>query len=126
MRRPLAVLIVLFFALGPIQAVFGAGEDLRLPACCRRHGAHHCEMSAEALSAMGLSRSSTPTVKARHTCPEFPGFVLENSKTTHALAASEARLPVLLPQRYEQLDGGNTAEILPIRLHSGRSPPTSL
>jgi hypothetical protein len=126
MRRPLAVLLVLFFALGPCQAVFGAGEDVRLPACCRRHGAHRCEMSAQALSALEQGRSSTPKVKAPDTCPEFPGFVLGNSKTTHALAASQGRLPVLLEQTHEQLDRGETAEIFPIRLHSGRAPPASL
>lgn len=126
MRRPLAVLLVLFFALGPCQAVFGAGEDVRLPACCRRHGAHHCEMSADALSALGPARGSTPKVKAPDTCPEFPKFVLGNSNTTHALAASQARLPVLREQALEQFDSLNAAEILAIRLHSGRAPPVSL
>lgn len=126
MRRPLAVLLVLFFALGPGQAVFGASEDVRLPACCRRHGAHHCEMSAEALSALEQGRSSTPKVKAPNTCPEFPRFVLGSSNTKHAIAASQDRLPVLLAQTHEQSDFGKTAEILAIRLHSGRAPPASL
>ncbi len=126
MRRPLAVLLVLFFALGPCQAVFGAGEDVRLPNCCRRHGAHHCEMSADALSALEQSRNSTPQVKAPDTCPEFPRFVLGSSNTAHALAASQARLPVLPEQAHEQFDSPNAAEIFAIRLHSGRAPPVLL
>lgn len=126
MRRPFAVLLVLFFALGPCQAVFGAGEDVRLPACCRRHGAHHCEMSAEALSALELAPSATPKIKAPDTCPEFPRFVLGSSNTTHALAASQARLPALHEQAHERFDTGDAAEIPAIRLHSGRAPPVSL
>lgn len=126
MRRPLAVVFALFFAFGPLQVLFGAGEDLRLPACCRRHGAHHCEMSADALSALGLGDSSTRTVRAPNTCPQYPGFVLRNTNTTAALAVPQASLPAQLKQAREQLDRVNTAEILPIRLHSGRAPPASL
>jgi len=45
MRRTLSIFLVLFFGLGPVAAALHAEEDAGLPACCRRHGAHHCAMA---------------------------------------------------------------------------------
>ena len=50
MRRALSILLVLFFGLGPLTATLQGSDDSRLPACCRRNGAHHCVMAEEALA----------------------------------------------------------------------------
>ena len=126
MRRPLAVIFALLFAIGPLQGLFGASENLRLPACCRRHGAHHCEMSTETQSALEAAGSSTPVLKAPATCPEFPGFVLSNLNTAHALAASHAGLPFFFEQAHEHIADAAAPKFAPSLLHSGRAPPTSL
>src|SRR5579862_8624505 len=79
MRRPLAIIFALFFALGPLQAVFGESENLRLPACCRRNGVHHCEMNEEMLATLAKIYSGTPSFAAPATCSEFPGSALSFS-----------------------------------------------
>ncbi len=48
MRRGFSILLILFFGLGPLSAFVDGSEDASLPACCRRHGAHHCAMNVRA------------------------------------------------------------------------------
>ncbi len=67
MRRVCSILFVLLFGLGPL-AVAVDGDDASLPACCRRHGAHHCAMS----SAVNRADSQTPALAAPSHCPFFP------------------------------------------------------
>jgi hypothetical protein len=45
MRRVFPILLILVFSLGPLSPTLGASEDTRLPACCRRHGAHRHRLS---------------------------------------------------------------------------------
>jgi hypothetical protein len=66
MRRIVGMFLVLLFWLGPLAAILPVNAELRLPACCRRLGAHHCTMSAQAVS------GSTPVFSASLHCPNFP------------------------------------------------------
>ena len=126
MRRPLAILLVLFFALGPLQGLLEASDDARLPACCRRHGAHHCAMSEDMMAALERAISSKPAFTAPATCPSFPGFALGFSTPSHALVASDANLPVLLEQAHSPIHEAAHVRIAPIRARAGRAPPASL
>ena len=47
MRRAFSILLVLLFGAGPLSFAFSASDDISLPACCRRHGAHHCAMDGD-------------------------------------------------------------------------------
>ena len=125
MRRPLAFLLILFFALGPLQGVLEASEDSRLPACCRRHGAHHCAMSEDMRAALEKATSSTPAFTAPATCPSFPGFALGFSTPSHALTASGSWAPVLVAQALVLLSSTADVQTASIRNHSGRAPPSS-
>src|SRR5512135_2037673 len=98
MRRPLAFLLILFFALGPLQGVLEASEDSRLPACCRRHGAHHCAMSEDMRAALEKATGSSPAFAASMTCPSYPGFALWFSTPSHALTSSGSWAAVLFAQ----------------------------
>jgi hypothetical protein len=126
MRRPLAILMVLFFALGPLQGVLEASDDARLPVCCRRHGAHHCAMSEGMMAALEQALSSTPAFTAPATCPSFPGFALGFSTPSHALPASDLSLPILLEQARASIHSAADARMAPIRARAGRAPPASL
>ncbi len=124
MRRALSILLVLFFGLGPLATALQASDDSRLPACCRRNGAHHCAMADAALArvaqAAGLPAFSAPT----H-CPLYPRGLATAVAPVHAMAAS---LAVPATQRM-------TSCALPLfcadapricaRSHSGRGPPDS-
>jgi hypothetical protein len=126
MRRPLAILMVLFFALGPLQGVLEASDAARLPACCRRNGAHHCAMSENMMAALERAMSSSPAFTASATCPSFPGFALGFSTPSHALLASDAALPVLLEQAYSPIHASSDARLAPVCPRAGRAPPASL
>jgi hypothetical protein len=126
MRRSLAILLMLFFALGPLQGLLEASEDSRLPACCRRHGAHHCAMDQDMQAALQQETSSTPAFSAPATCPSFPGFALGFSTPSHALAASASWAPVLFHQTYSLQAPSADVRTVDLRTRCGRAPPASL
>ncbi len=126
MRRPLAILMVLFFALGPLQGVLGASDDSRLPACCRRNGAHHCEMNAEMMAAMHRIYGSTPAFAAPSTCPMFPGLGAGYTTLPQLVMPTPAGLPVLREQNLSPLAVIVRARTFPAGTSDGRAPPAYL
>jgi hypothetical protein len=91
MRRVLAILLLAAFGLPVVAPLLASGQDLEqsLPACCRRHGAHHCMMG---------TTTSTPAVTAA--CPSFPRqtTVAPHLKLTGLLAEPvEITLPIATP-----------------------------
>jgi hypothetical protein len=71
MRRLVAAALMLVFTSPLVLPFFAASADSEasLPACCRRHGKHHCNMTA-AMMAM-LAASSGPVLTAPP-CPLYP------------------------------------------------------
>jgi hypothetical protein len=65
MRRFVSIAMVLLFWLGPLSALVPGSDESQLPACCRRHGVHHCTMSQDEVS--GANHSVT----APATCPQY-------------------------------------------------------
>jgi hypothetical protein len=129
MRRALSILMILFFGLGPLAVTLSAGDDSRLPACCRRDGAHHCAMSAQTAAQMAAMMSdadpATPTVKAPATCPYFPGYTVASSTTNLALSSPPLSLPTLLAEPHSPATGRAAARISKIRTRANRGPPAS-
>jgi hypothetical protein len=70
-RRPLAIALLLTFVSPFVLPLFAAIADpeASLPACCRRHGKHHCNMTM-AMMAM-LAASSGPALTTPP-CPLYP------------------------------------------------------
>lgn len=123
MRRPLAFLLILFFALGPLQGLLEASDDLRLPACCRRHGAHHCAMNGDMQAALEAATSPAPAFTAAATCPSFPGFALGFSTPSHALTARASWAPALIERAHTPLPSNADVTFIHICTRSGRAPP---
>jgi hypothetical protein len=123
MRRALSILLMVFFGLGPLATALPGGEDPRLPACCRRHGAHHCSLSM-AMAGMGKS-DGKPGVQAPATCPYFPGYTAAATTTAMALAAQPMSLPALLAQPHTPVAARAAAVSSQIRTRAGRGPPAS-
>jgi hypothetical protein len=126
MRRALSILLILFFGLGPLAATLGAGDDAGLPACCRRHGAHHCAMTMRMASLLAESASGMPIFTAPLTCPAFPGDSAVTTSAPHAMAAAPASLPALLAQPHSSAACRAAARLSQIRTRSGRAPPSTL
>jgi hypothetical protein len=122
MRQALSILLLLFFGLGPLVATLSATDGSRLPACCRRHGVHHCAMSTDMVSAAELGRSN---LKAPATCPYFPGYTVALNATTLALAPAPVSLPALLAELHSLAAGRAAARISQIRARANRGPPAS-
>jgi hypothetical protein len=124
MRRAASLILVLFFGFGPLTGLLQSSDDARLPACCRRQGAHHCAMAMQmaAMEAPG----KTPILTAPVTCPMFPGFMAGPSAPAHALAASAAGLPALQTQSLSPAFISANALTGLIRARAARGPPASL
>jgi hypothetical protein len=123
MRRALAILLALFFSLGPFAATLEAGDDARLPACCRRHGAHHCAMTGQMASMLVDASPGKSMFTAPSTCPAYPGSAAATAPAPQALAASLVSLPVLLAHRHSTASGRAAARLSQIRTRAGRGPP---
>ncbi len=127
MRRFLAILLVLFFGLGPLSATLEASDDAYLPACCRRHGAHHCAMAAMMAATRARQRQdSTPAFSAPSTCPYYPGSAVMLLGPAHALAVSAAAMPSLRAQACEHVSRHTRIPSRPGLAHAGRGPPTAI
>jgi len=126
MRRALSILLALLFGLGPLAAALPASEDARLPACCRRNGAHHCAMSARMARMAEAASDGRAAVSAPATCPHYPGAAMALMAPMHALLAPAAEFVV--PQSSEPaLSFANiSARTAPARRHAGRGPPAAL
>ena len=121
MRRTLCMFLILSFWLGPLAAILPANSESRLPACCRRHGAHHCAMSAD--MAAQVASGSAPMLTAPSHCPSYPGSVVPSTEPVQALAASPAGLPALLAEPRLPSASRAAGRLSQIRTHAGRGPP---
>jgi hypothetical protein len=88
MRQALTVLLVLLFGLGPLTAALPGSDQARLPACCRRKGAHHCTMARMALPTQAGAAFSAPA----H-CPMYPGPAAALLSTAYAMLAAPGAQP---------------------------------
>jgi hypothetical protein len=123
MRRSLAILLMLFFGLGPLSATLEASDDANLPACCRRHGMHHCTMTARLAAAQ--QQDSAPAFTAPSTCPYYPGAAAVLTPPVPALTAAAAASPSLKATMYKPIAARTQVFSGPARTHAGRGPPAA-
>jgi len=127
MKRILSTFLILTFGLGPLAEAIPANAESRLPACCRRHGPHHCALSTEmAAKAAQAPPGSAPVLSAPSHCPNFPGLMAASTTPVYAMVASAAGLPVLLAQAHSPAASRTAARLSQIRTRAGRAPPSSL
>lgn len=128
MRRFLSSFLLLFFGLGPLSAVLPASDDARLPACCRRNGAHHCAMTAEMIAAMmaHAQKDASPGFSAPATCANYPGVMALLMTPGDALTSAPMQLPTLLDESLVPAARRTVAVNNPIRTKAGRGPPLDL
>jgi hypothetical protein len=125
MRRLLSIFMVVFFSLGPLAATLEASDDVRLPACCRRHGAHHCAMTEQMASMIADTASGNAVFTAPSTCPAFPASTAATTSGPQALAASSVSQPVPLAQLHSPAASSAFARLSKLRTRASRGPPTS-
>lgn len=125
MRRVFAIFFVLLLGLGPLTATLQASEDTRLPACCRRAGAHHCDMSPAQQASLIQSASRTPVLSAPAHCPLYPCAA---NATTSAPALLLHPIQAHIHHTRVHLIAPACARPLNARLHASgvRGPPAFL
>jgi hypothetical protein len=125
MRRALSIFLVMFFGLGPLSTMLQADDEVRLPACCRRHGAHHCAMPDGALTRM-VASTDRPVLSAPSHCPYYPQGSCASLSSIHALTPSNALHPALLAQNHSPAASRASARVSQLRTRADRGPPTSI
>ena len=126
MRRIVCLGMILLFWLGPLAAILPANAESRLPACCRRHGAHHCSMSGAMASMADQSSSgSTPALTAPARCSSYPGWMLASTEPVEALMASLTGMPVLLAKPHSPAASRAASRLSELRTRANRGPPLS-
>jgi hypothetical protein len=125
MRRGLSLFLILVFGLGPLAATIPSSEGLRLPPCCRRHGAHRCAVSMRlaALDAQA-ARGGRRIFTAPAHCPLYPDAPA--APVAQALSTAAVSLPALLAQAHSPEAGRASAVPSRMRLRAGRGPPSAL
>lgn len=126
MRRGLSILLVLVLGLGPLTELLPASDDLRLPVCCRRNGAHHCAMAAMMEHMLAyLPPVNGPAFSVPLTCPKYPGPAALLTPSARVLAPATASL-FTLDACTHTLAARRAATLSnPVRPLSGRGPPTA-
>ena len=66
MRRALSILLVVVFGMPALVPLLGAvaPDEANVPACCRRHGQHHCLMSDSEWSTLQARGVAAPQFRA--------------------------------------------------------------
>jgi len=122
MRRGLSILLILFFSLGPLTAVFRSSDESRLPACCRRHGVHQCSMAVRTAK---FQSGSEPSFTAPSTCPLYPGQSALLITAPLAIAGSVASLHLVSSRAHDVAANFPAPLSSPIGVRAGRGPPQS-
>src|ERR1700722_1394752 len=126
MRRCFSIFLILFFGLGPLSTLAEGTEDASLPACCRRHGAHHCAMSAQIMAiSAGVAADATPEISAPSTCPLYHGPALYMLMPAHALAAAPGGFRAGFASAPSPALEQMSAFSRPNSAHAVRGPPAS-
>jgi hypothetical protein len=117
MRRFVSIVILLLWCAGPVWALLPGSDDTQLPACCRRHGAHHCAMAgSQAMSAVGKHLISAPS--------HCPFYRISASATLPACLASQQSASRPAIRQHLGIAGMQPAFLSGIgHAHSGRAPP---
>jgi hypothetical protein len=123
MRRGFSLFLILLITLGPLAATVQGDDDSRVPACCRRDGAHHCVMSEAAARLIAEAYAGKSIFTAPSTCPRFPGSVYTVTNSIHALAAAPVDLSGLAVNPLSPSAAQGAARISEARTRSSRAPP---
>ena len=80
LRRCIAVALMLVFISPLVLPLFAATADpeASLPACCRRHGKHHCHMTTEMMAMLAASSGPALTTPP---CPFYPTAPLPSASS---------------------------------------------
>jgi hypothetical protein len=127
MRRVLSILLVALLGLSPLSALALGNWSAHLPVCCRKRGAHHCEMPEDVAARIVAAISgSTATFGAPARCPQYPGA--QNATLTPLFAPAPRHAVPVVSQTAERIPAfaASYADSSSSSAHAVRGPPAAL
>jgi len=125
MRKLVSILLMLVCALqaAPLSARSSMGDRSNVPACCRRNGQHHCEMSMaeRAQSAGGERAFRLPPEK----CPYCPAAIIRAHAASFTLPTSQAVYAALASHPAVFAQTQSRLHISESRSRQKRGPPST-
>jgi hypothetical protein len=119
MRRFVSIVFLLLCSLGPLSALLPGSEESQLPACCRRHGAHHCAMAM----AMEQGSGGGHVVTAPAHCPQYH----RGSAATAGVFTPATGVRIAQPLATSAaIAGMQTVTLYRARANADRGPPATL
>jgi len=125
MRSALSIFLALVMGIGPLAPIFGASEDPRLPACCRRHGAHRCAMSDATMPGQGATAGRHGFQAPSH-CPNYPENAARTTANNHAFAQFNATISILAEEKSSFHLRKFPARSGVVAEHAVRGPPSEI
>jgi hypothetical protein len=130
-RRALAFAGLLYLLTLLSAPIFLPAQDAKLPACCRRAGAHHCAMNSMALASDSASASApdsasnspAPAITAVSHCPSWPRAFATPHSQAFAPQPSAGISAALLSAATLRTRNDALARIARLRQLSLRGPP---
>jgi len=123
MRKLVSILLMLVCGLqaAPLSAGSSMGDRFNVPACCRRNGQHHCEMSmAERAQSAGSERAfRLPPEK----CPYCPAAMIGAHGHSFTLPTSQAVFAALVAHPAVFAQTQSRLRISETRSRQKRGPP---
>ena len=119
-RRFLAISLVVLFCFPLISPLFALAptSDNRLPACCRRNGAHHCAMPASDGQSQGIQ-----FLPLQQRCPAYPKAVVPVRHEELSPASSSLLLTAIVAHPIGKPHSEAIAYIALDRSQHERGPP---
>jgi hypothetical protein len=119
MRRFVSIVFLLLCSLGPLSALLPGSAESQLPACCRRHGVHHCAMATA--SEQGSGGGHVVTAPAH--CPQYH----RGSAATAGVFTPATGLGIAQPLDTSAVIAGiQTVTLHRARASADRGPPAIL
>ncbi len=129
LRRFLSIVLLAVFCLpflSPLLAQ-GAEGEAGLPACCRKHGTHHCMMDVGTQAQQTRLAQQQPAFKApAEKCPYCPGTIVSVHGDVYAAPTAEASFVSLASHPSGVAQTESRRRISKDRSRQKRGPPTSL
>jgi hypothetical protein len=119
MRRAVALALMLILSSLLMAPLFASDPEANLPACCRRHGKHHCMMSEQRDGGSGFAA-------VREKCPFFPAICCASHSTQLRPEAARHFEPVTLHATLGAAVVQGGFRLCSPRSHRKRGPPSPL
>jgi hypothetical protein len=126
MRRLLSITLVALLGLPSVMALLPGSDESRLPACCRRNGAHHCAMSAAMMARMMEYVSREPGFAAPSHCPFYPTHGSPATAPQFAIAWTPESLAAPIKQFHAAIPFHASASSRELRAAANRGPPSHI